>query len=121
MELNAAGCEVGRTRFCSFRISHKPTQSSHKSSDTWNPAFTPHLPPTISQQGFKQWFCLLPTLSLVFYSFLCSGSLGKSLPQLRLGLFRRQSKENKHLGMEESLSSNLELLLHELRQVQLQL
>lgn len=92
IKLKAGGCEVGRTRFCSFRISHKPTQSSHNSSDIWNPAFIPELPPTISQQCFKQWFCLLPTPSLVFYSFLCSRSLGKSLLQLQPGLFIREKQ-----------------------------
>lgn len=91
-ELNAGGCEVGRTRFCSFRISHKPTQSSHKSSDIWSPAFIPDLPPTVSLQSFKQCFCLLPTPSLVFYSFWCSGSLGKSLLQLHPGLFIREKQ-----------------------------
>lgn len=34
---------------------------------------------------------------------------------------QERSKENKHLWMEEGLSSSLELLLHELRQVQLHL
>lgn len=91
IELNAGGCEVGRTRFYSFRISHKPTQSS----DIWNPAFIPDLPPTISQQCLKQWFCLLPTPSLVFYSFLCSRSWGKSLPQLHPGSFTLHKREAK--------------------------
>lgn len=91
-ELKAGGWEVGRTRFCSFRISHKPTQSSHKSSDIWNSAFIPDLPPTISQQCFHQCFCLLPTPSLVFYSFLCSRSLGKSLLQLHPGMFTRKKQ-----------------------------
>lgn len=101
-ELKAGGCEVGRTWFCSFRISHKPTQSSDKAqiSETL-PSFL------ISHQQahcFKQWFCFLPTPSLVLYSFLCSRSVGKSLLQLHPGLFMREKQtEQAHVHGGKSL------------------
>lgn len=79
MKPNTGGCEVGRTHFCSFSISHKPTQSSprHQMSGTLPSFLISHHDSanTSSQQTRSNAenngpaFFLPPPL--VFYSFFC--------------------------------------------------
>lgn len=131
---------MGRTHFCSFSVSHKPTQSSprHQMSGTLPSVLISHHDSTANKLAAMLKTAVLPSAypSLAFYSFPCQSTdvhaaraWGGHSISCNLGHFTAHECSHLHKRREQYGSENEELwtkegllqLLNALRQLQVQL